>query len=78
MAATAIGWYYVFSMDGEIRAKVNIQPNCKDLVSDCSGLYCAIRQENDNIHMLETGTGRRVYDFKTDYKSCSFGFSTSC
>lgn len=79
LIATEIGSFYIYSLlKGEIRAKIRIESGAQRLLNDFSGLYFAVRFGHGLIAMYETGTGRRVYDFKPDASQSHFSFSSSC
>jgi hypothetical protein len=61
---------YIFHIaDGDIRGKINVQPDSYNLVVDPSGLYFAVITSNQTVQMFEVGTGKRVYEFAPDFDS---------
>lgn len=71
---------YVFHMkNGDIRAKIMIEPNLKQVVCDFSGLYASVTTQGSAVKMYEVATGRRIYDFDPLVNQVgSTGFSNDC
>ena len=65
--------------DGDIRAKIMIEPNLKQVVCDFSGLYASVTTQCSAVKIYEVATGRRIYDFNPLVNQVGqTGFSNDC
>ena len=62
------GFLYIFHIaEGDIRGKISVIADSKDLVIDPSGLFFAVSTPKQTIQVYEVGTGRRVYEFGPNF-----------
>ena len=79
VVVTDAGHLYVFHLkNGDIRAKVTIEPNLKSVKCDFSGLFAAVTTKNNTVKLYEIETGIKVYDLDPQMTEVSLGFSSDC
>ena len=68
LALSDSGYVYIFNIaDGDIRARIQVNEGCPNIITDPSGLYFALSTQYKTIQMFEVGTGRKVYEFDPEF-----------